>query len=645
MTLGRHVVREGMNHGFGGAVATPGIMSRRQSYTALVMRPRERFHPVRPTGRGRLPSCPLAIPLLVFLIILLLANPVASSQPNIRPVPTTYCNPLNLDYAFVPKLDYSERESHRSTADPAVVLYRDTLFLFSTNQEGYWWSHDLGTWTFVPKNFKKNRNKDDVCAPAALVTGDSMLFLPSIAEGDAMPLYLSTDPVRGSWSVVRDSFEIPSWDPALFRDDDGRIYLYWGSSNLFPIKGVELDPQRGYSPRGKAAELLRLHPDQHGWERFGENHMDTLTHPYIEGAWMTKHQGRYYLQYAAPGTEWNIYADGVYVGDHPLGPFTPQAHNPFSYKPGGCVTGAGHGSTFTDRFGNLWHAGTMLNWIKYKFERRLGVFPAGFDPDGVLYANTAYGDYPHYLPTSRRDHRESYFTGWMMLSYRKPTRASSSLPGKPPSAACDENIRTYWCAATGDSGEWLEVDLGAVYEVRAIQLNYGDDGAMLYGKQPGIYHRYRLHAAQDLTQWTVLVDKSENTRDVPHDYIEFVEPVKARLLRLENVHMPTGRFAIAGLRVFGLGPGSMPSAPAGLQVVRNPADRRNARLTWTSVPGAYAYNIRFGVDPGKLYNSILVHDSTNYDFRGMNVESPYFFTVEAVAETGVSPSSAAQASP
>jgi hypothetical protein len=35
----------------------------------------------------------------------------------------------------------------------------------------------------------------------------------------------------------------------------------------------------------------------------------------LEGAWVTKHDGKYYLQYAAPGTEYNIYADGVYVSN------------------------------------------------------------------------------------------------------------------------------------------------------------------------------------------------------------------------------------------------------------------------------------------------------------------------------------------
>ena len=44
--------------------------------------------------------------------------------------------------------------------------------------------------------------------------------------------------------------------------------------------------------------------------------------PFYEGAWMTKHKGVYYLQYASPGAEFNVYNDAYYVSDNPMGPFT-----------------------------------------------------------------------------------------------------------------------------------------------------------------------------------------------------------------------------------------------------------------------------------------------------------------------------------
>src|SRR5262249_9198622 len=157
---------------------------------------------------------------------------------------------------------------------------------------------------------------------------------------------------------------------------------YWNSSNKFPIYGIEVDPAHGWSYIGQAHPLITLDPDHHGWERFGRDHRAENIKPFIEGAWMTKHDGRYYLQYGAPGTEYNVYANGTYVSDHPLGPFTYAANNPVSYKPGGFVTGAGHGSTFQDAYGNWWNTGTPWIGYNWNFERRIAMFPTGFDADG-----------------------------------------------------------------------------------------------------------------------------------------------------------------------------------------------------------------------------------------------------------------------
>ena len=88
---------------------------------------------------------------------------------------------------------------------------------------------------------------------------------------------------------------------------------------------------------------------------------------------MTKLGGQYYLQYGAPGTEFNAYANGTYVSDQPLGPYKYADYNPIAYKPGGFVHGAGHGSTFQDNYGNWWNTGTP--WIGYNwtFERRINM--------------------------------------------------------------------------------------------------------------------------------------------------------------------------------------------------------------------------------------------------------------------------------
>jgi len=358
--------------------------------------------------------------------------------------------------------------------------------------------------------------------------------------------------------------------------------------------------------------------------------------PFIEGSWMTRHDGKYYLQYGAPGTEFSGYADGVATSDNPLGPFKEQLHNPFSFKPGGFIRGSGHGATYQDIYDNWWHVSTMVINVKNNFERRIGIFPAGFDKDGVLYSNNTFGDYPHYLPAGKQDHLQGGFTGWMLLNYNKPVMASSTLGDHTVNFAVDESVKTYWSAATANKGEWLQTDLGAISTINAIQINYADQDATFMSKQTGTYHQYILYASKDGKQWQVIKDKSKNHTDVPHDYVEFEKPIQARFIKLENIHMPTGKFAISGLRVFGNGNGSAPDTVSGFIVLRTAADKRSAWLRWKPADNAYGYNIYFGIAPDKLYNSIMVYTDNQYYLSVMDKELTYYFAIEAINENGVS---------
>lgn len=551
---------------------------------------------------------------------------------------TTYCNPMNLDYGFTPIPNFSEFGRHRATADPVIVNFKGDYFLFSTNQWGYWWSKDLSQWNFVPRRFLKPQHKvyDELCAPAAWVMGDTLFVIGSRApQTPGFPIWMSTNPWKDEWKEAIDSFPIAAWDPAFFLDDDNRLYCYWGSSNLYPLYAQEVD-RKTFKPIGVPSEVFKLEDHRYGWQRFGEYLDNTFLDPFVEGAWMDKHNGKYYLQYGAPGTEFSGYADGVVVGDKPLGPFKAQSLNPFSYKPGGFARGSGHGGSFKDRWNNWWHVSTVVVNVKNNFERRLGLWPTSFDKDGVMHANTNFGDYPHYLPDGPADHMKSRFTGWMLLNYNKPVQVSSQLGAMSANHAVDENIKTYWSAATADKGEWIQSDLGEVSTVRAVQINYADQDADILGKADGIYHQYILSYSTDGKKWKTLVDKSANRTDVPHDYVELKEPVEARYIRLENIHMAAGKFAISGLRVFGHGKGAKPGQVKQFIVLGSNKDRRSCWIKWSPVTNAYAYNIYFGVEPDKLYNSVMVYGANEYYFKAMDRERNYYFAIEAINENGVS---------
>ena len=550
----------------------------------------------------------------------------------------TYCNPLNLDYGYTPIPNFSEAGRHRATADPVIVNYKNDYYLFSTNQWGYWWSNDLLNWKFISRKFLRPWNGgvyDELCAPAVGIIGDTMIVFGSTYTS-TFTIWMSTNPKENDWKPLVDSFSIGGWDPAFFTDDDGRLYMYNGSSNRYPLYGIELN-RKTFQPIGTRKEMYMLEDWRYGWQRFGEYYDNTFLDPFIEGAWMTKHNGKYYLQYGAPGTEFSGYADGVVVGDNPLGSFTSQSQ-PLSFKAGGFARGAGHGATFQDNWNNYWHISSMVVAVKNNFERRLGIWPTGFDKDNMMYCNTGFGDYPTYLPDGKADHLQSRFTGWMLLNYNKPVQVSSTLGSYESNFAVDENIKTYWSAATANKGEWIQTDLGKVSTINALQINYADqdvDSSFL-GKINGIYHQYKIYQSDDGKKWKLLVDKSNNKTDVPHDYIELTQPASARYLKLENIHMPTGKFAISGFRVFGNGNGSKPSSVKDFIVLRTEKDKRSAWLKWRLVDNAYAYNIYAGLAPDKLYNCTMVHGVNEYYYKVMDSQVPYYFCIEAVNENGVS---------
>lgn len=544
---------------------------------------------------------------------------------------TTYCNPLNLDYTY-PFHNSHLGKSYRSGADPAVVEFRGEYYMFVTRSWGYWHSKDLLNWDFITpeKWYFEGCN-----APAAHNYKDSILYVCGNPSG-AMSILYTDNPKRGDWKAVPSVLH-DLQDPALFIDDDERAYMYWGSSNRWPIRGKELDMKNKFLPIAKKPDsLLFLRPDIHGWERFGENHTSDIK-PFIEGAWMTKHNGKYYLQYAAPGTQFNVYGDGVYVGKSPLGPFQYAAHNPFCYKPGGFATGAGHGSTVCGPGGIYWHFGTIHLSINYKFERRLCMFPTFFDEDGVMYSDTYFGDYPHYSSDQvSRQTTSGGFRGWMLLSYGKPVKASSQLESYPVENVTDENLKTFWVAGKNDDKQWVEIDLEEVSDVYALQLNFFDyEETGFWGRMPNLRQRYLVEASVDGARWRVLVDYRNSFRDAPHNYIELDQPIEARYIRYRHHYVPGKNLAMGNIRVFGLGRGKKPATVKGFTVVRE-ADERNVRISWKAVKGAQGYNVLWGVAPDKLYSSWMVYGDNSLDLRALTVGQKYYFAIEAFNENGIS---------
>lgn len=554
----------------------------------------------------------------------------------------TFCNPINIDYGYTPFEVFSKQGKHRATADPVIVNFKNSYFLFSTNQEGYWWSRDMLNWNFIPRKFLRDDTYiHDLNAPAAWVMKDTLYVYGSTWKSD-FPIWKSTNPFEDDWEIAIDTLMVGAWDPAFYYEEKtNELFLYWGSSNVWPILGTRINTKTMQS-EGYTVPIVRLFPEDHGWERFGEYNDNVFLQPFIEGAWMTKYKDKYYFQYAAPGTEFSGYADGVYVSKDPLDRFEYQQHNPFSYKPGGFARGAGHGATFMDNYSNYWHVSTIFISVKNNFERRIGIWPAGFDQDDVMFCNTAYGDYPTFLPefAQGKDFTKGLFSGWMLLNYQKPVQVSSTFGGYQANFAVDEDIKTYWSALSGDKGEWFQTDLGQKATIHAIQINYADQDVVYMGKTGGKFHHYNIYGSNDNKKWTLVVKKSDNRKDTPHDYVELQKPVTFRYLKIENLHMPTGKFALSGFRVFGKGHGNKPGKVKNFIALRSGKDkygeRRNIWFKWQQNNLADGYVIYWGKSADKLYGSIMVYGKNEYYFTGADRTDTYYFQIEAFNANGIS---------
>lgn len=539
-------------------------------------------------------------------------------------------NPLNLNYRF-----QFDEPSRREAADPVLEYFKGKYYLFASKSGGYWSSPDLYEWKYIPcKSIATIENY----APTIMVHNDSLFYL-----GSGHPrIFKTANPDEDHWEEVESKFRYPmvgDTDPAFFKDDDGKVYIYWGCSDKDPIIGVEVDPSDGFNVVGEAKVLIEHNTEKYGWEVPGEDNEEPRI-GWNEGPCVIKHKGKYYLQYAAPGTQYRTYGDGLYISDHPLGPYAYVESSPFSLKPGGFIGGAGHGHTFKDKYGNYWHVATMKISVRHMFERRLGLFPTYLSENDNLHTHTVLTDYPFDIPDEKADFENNDCSmRWNILSYGKKTSASSYLSGYEAEKAADETVETWWSAATGEKGEWWQTDLGKSMKIHAIQVNFADhDFAVKATDMPPVY-QYYIESSSDGKAWNLLVDRKHNLKDRVHELVVLEQPVATRYVRITNAAELNGKFSLYDLRLFGHGGGRPPAKVTGVKTERDKSDARIIGLSWQEVKNTTGYIVRWGVKKDELKNAEMVY-THSFKRRFFNRDSEYFFSIDAFNENGITKSTA-----
>ena len=268
----------------------------------------------------------------------------------------------------------------------------------------------------------------------------------------------------------------------------------------------------------------------HQWERMGAWNEDS-SYSWIEGAWMYKHGGTYYLTYAAPGTEWMTYAMGAYKSKTPMGPWEYMKTNPFIAKKSGIVRGPGHGCIVDGPNGTVWAFYTCCVCYSYKFERRVGFDPIGFDENGDIIPTEA-SENPVWAPGVIAEPHRGNGAGLLPLTQSRECSETSAAPGRDGLYAIDDSMLTWWQPAEDDPSPALTVELGYdgldVHSARIIWRDVGLD--VEKGYLPGPF-KYKIEACSMDGEWVCILDKTANDVDMEIDY-NTVTLMRAKAVRL-----------------------------------------------------------------------------------------------------------------
>lgn len=417
-------------------------------------------------------------------------------------------------------------------ADPTIRQFGDTFYIYATTDgsgAGFgpaqcWASRDLCHWTLRPMNWPTSHW---IWAPDVMQHSDGKYYMVYCQPCN---LYIGqSDTPVGPWhnlladhadTVIRrmevggpqaqalghdyDNEGQPIWvydryvegaitlDGQTFTDDDGSVYVYWGTWGIYKGFGCGV---------GKASADLRT---------FTQTRLipNTEAKDFFEAPFVLKRGGLYYLMYSSASCHDSTYHVQYATSTHPMGPYQYQG-TILQTSADGTVHGPGHHSVLTMPDGSYYivyhrHDNPHSN---RGFHRQVCMDRLTFDASGRIspIVPTHTGVRPQ-LPMSVQGRN-------LALGCR--VQASSYYSDDfVPAYAVDDNNGTLWRPRTMGQ-EWLLIDLGRVQPVQTVwtQWEYGT-----------LYYQYRIECSTDGRHWLLYADRSHN-RSAGSPKVDVAPPV------------------------------------------------------------------------------------------------------------------------
>ena len=393
-------------------------------------------------------------------------------------------------------------------ADPSIIEDNGTFYIYATSDMPNWndisklavwsskdfvnWTCDYLNWPSKEQCVSNTGTPSGVWAPSVIKAPNGKFYM-YVTVGQEIWVGVADSP-KGPWKNAKadntpllrhkEYYYVETIDAECFVDDDGQVYLYWGSSDS------------GRDIEGRCLGV-KLNPDMIS---FAEMPRDVTPPHYFEGPYMFKKNGEYYFSYSWGKTWDETYQVRYATGPTPYGPWKEGMIRPIlsTDDKDNKIKSTGHHTIlqFKGKYYIVYHRFNTLD--KYDISQKLrqvAVDELNFNPDGSLQrVVTTHRGIGALQPVKMKQN----------LAFGATVTSSSELDTNVTKAqfAVDENNGTLWIGGKY-AQEWLQLDLGAVKPFNEVQI---------FPEFPIKAYQFKMDISADNINWNLADNKWENKK-------------------------------------------------------------------------------------------------------------------------------------